>query len=167
MTLPDPPPLLDFHGDWQRYEQELHGIFIEDIAQAGLQFHGQGVSCRRHPETAGRWAAFWHLVQEGSTEDDRTPDLRRCERLRWIRWIIENAGVHPEIDEWQNRRKSEINTLLWYQEEYLVVLSQRGNYWLLKTAYCTEQPKRKAQLRRERDNFRRAGQPAGGGTQNS
>ena len=167
MTLPVPPPLLVFHGDWHRYEHELYRVFIEDIAQAGLQFHGQAVSCRRQPVTAGRWAAFWHLVQEGRSEEERTPDLRRCERLRWIRWIIENAGIHPEIDEWQNRRKREINTLLWYREEYLVVLSQRRDYWLLKTAYCTEQPRRIVQLRRERDEFRQAGQPAGDGVPNS
>ena len=52
-------------------------------------------------------------------------------------------------------------------ERCLVVLSQRRDYWLLKTAYCTEKPKRTMQLRRERDNYRQAGQPAGDGTQNS
>lgn len=69
---------------------------------------------------------------------------------------IENAPTHAEIDEWQNRRGTEINTLLWYREEYLVVLAQRQNYWLLKTAYCTEQRGRIEKLRRERDAFRRA-----------
>ena len=108
------------------------------------------------PETAGRWALFWHLVQEGRVEDDRTPDLRRCERLRWVRWEIENAPTHPEIDDWQNNRGNETSTLLWYREEYVVVLAQRRNYWLLKTAYCTDQPHRVRLLRQERDNFRRA-----------
>lgn len=86
-------------------------------------------------------------------EAERKPDLRRCERLRWIGWVIENALVHPEINEWQNRRRTEINTLLWYREEYLVVLAQRQEYWLLKTAYCTDRSHRINKLRRERDNF--------------
>ena len=167
MTPPDPPPLLAFDGDWHHYEHELYRIFIEEIARANLEFHGQRVSCRRMPETAGRWASFWHLVQEGRSEDDRTPDLRRCERLRWIRWMIENAGTHPGIDEWQNSRKNKTNTLLWYREEYLVVLAQRRDYWLLKTAYCTDRPRPITQLCRERDNFHQAGQTAGGGAQNS
>jgi hypothetical protein len=29
------------------------------------------------------------MIQEGRTEDERTPDLRRCERIRWPRPIIE------------------------------------------------------------------------------
>ncbi len=155
-----PPDLLqfnDFNGNWDAYEDELYRIFVDEIARCGLKFRGKNVACRRSPETAGRWASFWHLVQEGHAEDDRTPDLRRCERLRWIRWVIQNAGSHPEIDEWRNNRKNVTNTLLWYREEYLVVLAQRQDRWLLKTAYCTDQRRRIQQLRQERDNYRRLG----------
>ena len=155
MTPPDLLLFDDFGGNWGAYEHELHRIFMGEIARAGLEFRGLRVGCRRIPETASRWASFWHLIQEGYVEDERTPDLRRCERLRWVRWVIENATSHPEIDEWQNSRKNEINTLLWYREEYLVVLAQRQGYWLLKTAYCTDQTLRVGQLRRERDEFER------------
>ena len=152
MNPPDLLPFNDFGGDWEAYEAALFGIFLAEIAQAGLRFRGLNVGCRRHPEALGRWSSFWHLVQEGRVEEDREPDLRRCERLRWIRWVIENATAHPEIDEWQNTRKTEVSTLLWYREEYLVVLSQRRNqargesYWLLKTAYCTEKSGRIRQV---------------------
>ena len=152
-----PPPLIyfeEFDGNWDAYERKLHQIFLDEIANAGLEFRGVAVNCRRFPETAGRWALFWHLIQEGRVEDERLPDIRRCERLRWIGWIITNATNHPEIDEWRNRRKKTCNTLLWYREEYLVVLAQRRNYWLLKTAYYTNQPRRIARLRLERDKFR-------------
>lgn len=158
-----PPELLPFGGEWTTYEAELHRIFVEEIAGGGLQFNGQSVGCRRHPEAAGRWASFWHLVQEGRVEDDRTPDLRRCERIRWVRWVIENASAHAEIDEWQNTRATEVNTLLWFREEYLVVLAQRQGYWLLRTAYCTEKSGRIRQLLKERDTFHRA---TGAGGQN-
>ena len=151
-----PPDLLPFHGDWNAYEDHLYRIFIDEIAHGGIQFGGLRVGCRRQPETAGRWASFWHLVQEGRIEDNRTPDLRRCERIRWVRWVIENARTHAGIDEWQNTRGTEANTLLWYREEYLVVLAQRQDYVLLRTAYCTEKSGRIAQLRRERNSFFRA-----------
>jgi hypothetical protein len=65
-----------------------------------LQFRGWPVNCWRIPEAHGRWASFFHLVQEGPIEDDRVPDLRRCERIRRVRWVIENAATHLEIDEW-------------------------------------------------------------------
>ena len=96
-------------------------------------------------------------------EDDRTPDLRRCERIRWVRWVIQNAPTHAEIDEWQNTRGTEVNTLLWFREEYLVVLARHQGYWLLRTAYCTEKSGRIRQLQRERGDFRRA---TGAGGQN-
>ncbi len=156
MTPPDLIPFKAFDGDWAAYETELHRIFIAEIARGGLIFRGERVNCRRLPEAAGRWASFWHLVQEGRVEDDRTPDLRRCERIRWVRWVIENAAKHAEIDMWQNTRGTEVNTLLWYREEYLVVLGQRQGYLLLRTAYCTDRSRRIAQLRKERDAFRRA-----------
>lgn len=156
MTPPDLVSLNAFGGDWTAYEAELHRIFVAEIASGGLHFRSLPVNCRRRPETAGRWASFWHLVQEGRVEDDRTPDLRRCERLRWVPWVIESAATHRHITEWQNSRGSETNSLLWYREEYLVVLGQRRDYWLLKTAYCTEQRGRIEKLRRERDAFRRA-----------
>jgi hypothetical protein len=163
MTPPDLLTFGVFGGDWTAYEAELYRVFLEEIARGKLQFRGWPVNCRRHEEVAGRWASFWHLVQEGPVEDDRLPNLRRCERIRWVPWMIENGVTHPEIDEWQNTRGAEVNTLLWYREEYLVVLGQRRDYWLLKTAYCTEQSGRIRQLRRERDAFRRA---AGTGGQN-
>ena len=156
MTPPDLISFTAFGGDWAAYETELHRIFIAEIARSGLTFHGDRVNCRRLPEAAGRWASFWHLVQEGRVEDDRTPDLRRCERIRWVRWVIENGADHAEIDSWQNTRGTEVNTLLWFREEYLVVLGQRQGYWLLRTAYCTDRSGRIAQLRKERDAFRRA-----------
>ncbi len=154
---PDLITLAAFNGDWAAYEDALHEVFINEIARGGLIFDGLGVSCRRIPESGNRWASFWHLIQEGRIEDDRTPDLRRCERIRWVRWVILNAGAEPAIDVWRNQRKSESSILLWYREEYLVVLSARQGYHLLKTAYCTEQSRRIEQLRRERDAYLRVG----------
>lgn len=156
MKPPELLPLDAFGGSWSDYETALYRIFLNEIARGSLQFRGMPVRCRRIPETRGRWAAFWHLVQEGRVEEERIPDLRRCERIGWVRWIIENDGAHPGIEAWENSRGTEVNALLWYREEYLVVMAQRRDYWLLKTAYCTDRSGRKRQLRRERDAFRQA-----------
>ena len=156
--MTSPPDLLlleDFDGDWETYVEELYCIFIKEIARAGILFQNLEVSCLRHPETRGRWKSFWHLIQEGNIEDERTPEFRRCERLRWVPWVIKNAGTHPEIDEWSNERRGETNTLLWYREEYLVVLSKKQNFWLLKTAYPTERNHTIRKLKKERDGFYR------------
>ena len=82
---PDLVPFQAFDGDWETYQAALYRIFQQEIASGGLRFQSLPVNCRRLPQTGGRWAAFWHLVQEGPAEEDRTPDLRRCERIRWVR----------------------------------------------------------------------------------
>jgi hypothetical protein len=97
MNPPDLLPFAAFGGNWAAYETELHRIFIADLANGVVQYGGLRVGCRRHPEAAGRWASFWHLVQEGRVEDDRLPDLRRCERIRLVRWVIENALTHGQV----------------------------------------------------------------------
>lgn len=153
MTAPALIVFAAFHGEWAAYEAALYQIFLDQLAQANLLFRGVRVGCRRHPETEGRWASFWHLVQEGPVEDDRLPDLRRCERIRWIRWMIENADNNPDIQVWENTRRTETNILLWYREEYLVVLAKRQGYLLLKTGYCTVTQGKIAKLRKERDAF--------------
>lgn len=147
------PPLLNFTGDWDDYVEQLYTIFLDEIAKGGLTFRGDPVSCRRMPETDKRWAAFWHLVQEGRIEDDRLPDLRRCERLRWIKYVIENWNTDSSIQWWENNRDGNVSVLLWLNEEYLVILAKRNGYWLLKSAYETSKPHRLASLRAERDKF--------------
>jgi hypothetical protein len=151
MAPPDLISFNDFNGDWHRYEDGLYDVFQTDILRHDLRFRGAKVTARRNPEHERKWAGFWHLISEGRVEDDRLPDLRRCERLTWIRWIIENADSCAEIDIWENRRGRETNTLLWLQEEYLVILSARSQNFLLKTAYCTERDHRIRDLRKERD----------------
>lgn len=147
-----PPPLLQWTGDWETYDRTLYQVFMQDLTGGILEYSGRKVFPRRHAEVNNKWAGYWHLIQEGPIEEERTPDFRRCERLPWIRWVIENALTHSEIDVWENKRPGgERSTLLWYREEYLVVLSVRGQAWLLKSAYCTTQSGRIRQLAKERD----------------
>jgi len=151
-----PPDLLrleDFGGSWDDYETELYRIFIEEIVHGNLQFRGLPVRCRDQ-KVENHLKLFWHLVQTGHVEEERMPDLRRCERIRWVRWVIENSARNPRIiDEWENTRGINVNALLWYRKEYLVVLTRRKDYWLLTTAYCTEYPRRREKLQKERDKF--------------
>lgn len=149
------PPLLllsAYGGVWAAYEDALAHVFETQIGCRGVSFRGKWVNQRRGPVTRGRSAAFWHLIQEGPIEDEREPNLRRCERLPWVRYIIDSAGSDPDIDEWENVRGPERNVLLWYKEEYIVILSERPKYFVLKTAYDTSRPNRIRQLRNERDS---------------
>lgn len=145
--------LVDHDNHWPTYEEAIYQVFLADIVHSGLRFRGCPIKCRKHPETRGRSFGFWHLVQEGRVEEDRVPDLRRCERIGWIKTIIENADDCDNIYVWENERNNKIRVPLWYAEEYIIILEWRGTYWLLITAYCTEKEHRKASLRRERDQW--------------
>lgn len=101
---------------------------------------------RFRPESKHKGYGFWHLISEAPdqanrNEDDRVPDLRRCERVRWVAWCIENAGK-PGFSWWENQRWNETHVVIWAEaHDYAVFLAKRGTqegigFYLLKTAYC-------------------------------
>jgi len=146
------PPLIelsDYAGDWQKYLHALYSAFAADFIEQTPSFRGAPVRLKRHPIVLGKEATFWHLISEGKTEDERLPDLRRCERIRWPRQIIENA-VDPAVKSWENLRKGEKRICLWLEiEDYLVVLAVRRGFFLLWTAYLVTSEHQKRKLRTE------------------
>jgi len=53
---------------------------------------GKRLGLKRHPMTQNKEATFWHMIQEGSVESERIPDIRRCERIRWPRPSVAVVG---------------------------------------------------------------------------
>jgi hypothetical protein len=104
----------------------------------------------------GKEATFWHLISEGKVEGERLPDMRRCERIRWPRPIIEHAD-EPVIKIWENKRKRETRICIWFEDvEYLVVLASRKGYVLLWTAYPVTWAHTKRKLQKEYEAFLKA-----------
>lgn len=148
------PPLVrfeDFNGDWERYLEALYAWFKRDFIDSTPLFQNRRLGLKRHPLTHGKEATFWHFIQEGAVEDERTPDLRRCERIRWPRPVIEHSD-DPEIKFWCNERRGEKRVCLWFvRENYLVILADREEYILPWTAYLVDQPHRIRKLQKEHD----------------
>ena len=83
----------------------------------------------------------------------------RCERIRWISWVIENVDNYDEISWWDERSKSNNReVVLWVEsEQFVVVLAWRSQgYWLLKTAYLAGKPHKIKSLRKKRDRYWKA-----------
>jgi len=150
------PPLVllrDCGGDWTAYLDIIYACFKQDFVDSKPVFEGLRLGLKRHPLTHGKEATFWHMIQEGAIEDERIPDLRRCERIRWPRPIIEHVRA-PAVKAWSNQRKGEKRICLWLEhEDYLVILADRGDYILPWTAYLVEQPHRKRKLLKEYEDF--------------
>ena len=144
--LPDLICLPDYGGDWNRYHQAIYEAFCQDFIQSQPQFMGRRLGLKRHPLMDGKEATFWHFVSEGAVEANRLPDLRRCERIRWPRAVIERAD-DPAVKVWSNQRGHEKRVCLWLDsEDYLVVLADRETYLLPWTAYLVREEHRKRKL---------------------
>lgn len=94
--LPALLDLEDFRGDWSSYEEEVHAVFSEDFMRAPPQCCGKRVGVRK-TICDGRPITYWHVISEGKKEDERTPDLRRCERIGWLRPMIEAVGTERVV----------------------------------------------------------------------
>jgi hypothetical protein len=152
------PNLLPFGGSWDEYADKVYGVFEADFITKTASFRGSRIGLRLMPVFKEKPAAFWHLIQEGKVEEDRTPDLRRCERIAWIRAIIDNAN-DPAVRVWENERLGKggtrRNVLLWlYEHDFLVVLGKRSGYYLLVTAYPITRPHTRRKLQQEYEGFR-------------
>lgn len=154
--LPELILLDDYNGNWQEYLAQIYSIFHRDFVQSKPNYKGLTINQKRHPEYDGKSATFWHLISEGSSEESRIPNFRRCERIGWPRPIIENYGDSC-LKVWENSRKGKQNVCLWFEaEEYLLILSKRNDYFLLWTGYMVTQNHRKRKLEREYEEWKKA-----------
>lgn len=150
------PPLIllrDHQGDWRTYLAAVYAMFKRDFVDSKPVFQGRRLGLKRLPMAQDKEATFWHMIQEGPVEEERIPDFRRCERICWPRPIIEH-DTDPAIKVWRNQRGKEQRICLWFaQENYLVILADRGDYILPWTAYPVEQPHRQRKLEKEHEEY--------------
>jgi len=97
IDFPDLITLNQYGGNYDAYEEALLDLYNADLWNSGLTFCGLNVAPRVHQrfEKNGKtldWT-FVHFTSSGAIEADRELDLRRCERIGYVRVIIENAHL--------------------------------------------------------------------------
>ncbi|MBE0430692.1 MAG: hypothetical protein IBX67_02580 [Dehalococcoidia bacterium] len=161
------PPLVcfsHFGGEWDRYIEAVYTYFKADFIDSRAHFRNRVITLKRHPLLGGKETTFWHITSEGEEEDKRVPDIRRCERIRWPRPMIEHHD-DGSIRCWPNirataRRRNERRIVLWfYDEDYVVVLADRGRYVLLWTAYYVSWGHTRRKLLREYEDYQKRRTP--------
>lgn len=136
----------DFNGNWSKYQEVIYDIFKTDFIDSKPLFEGKEVNIRKHPIEYGKEEAFFHVTcQDYSKNQNRVPDIRRCERIRWVRDFIENyncdSSVCPDCDGiklWEEPAPKGTYKrvhLLLEEERYMVVIERRETYCLLITAF--------------------------------
>jgi hypothetical protein len=151
------PPLItlpQFNGNWEAFEAAVYARFEADFLGARPDFDGRKMGLKAHPMTFGKEATYWHFVSSGEVEEERGPDIRRYERIAWVRAVIDNASS-PEVRVWKEERRGRLNFHLFCEEaEYLVVLADRGGYVLPWTAYPVEREHERQKLLRRYEQFK-------------
>lgn len=154
-TLPELVTFNQHDGNWSIYVDIIYQYYLDEVVNGKLTHKNLPIRCQFRPPYNDKGFAFWHCISEGENEETRTPDLRRCERIRWIAWVIHKAqnGQENKISWWKNKRGSNTHVVIFHEEEsYVIVLAKRKDYYLFKTAYCAN-PQRKRQLIREREEY--------------
>lgn len=156
--LPELVFLENNGGDWKRFLETVYEYFVTDFVDNKPVYQGRRLGLKRHPMVDGKEATFWHMTSEGNIECERTPDIRRMERIRWPRPVIEEAVESKGstvVKVWRNTRgKNETRVLLWLEsEQYLVVLADRGEYILPWTAYPVTRPHQQRKLQKEFEKY--------------
>ena len=154
--LPNLLQLNDYNGNWKNYQQAVYQEFLDSIVNK-LTFLGLPVSCRYFEPINGMHRSFWHLITENpdrsKNDEERTPDMRRCERIKWIAHIITYCN-DCKISCWENKRKGNKNIVIWLESEnYMIILSKRKDYYLLTTAYTHGNRKKKVNISEREKNI--------------
>lgn len=147
--LPEIMELSDFGGNFAIYLEAVYELFKHDFIEHRPVFRGIRLGLKKHPLYKGKEATFWHMTSEGEDEDERVPDLRRLERIKWPAKMI-NQSEHPYLKVWENVRGSKTNILIYHEaERYLVVLRKAKDYLIPWTAYLIDHKSRECKLLKE------------------
>jgi hypothetical protein len=157
-TIPDWLPSLiylhEFGGDWDSFINAVYQVFRRDFITTKPSFRGIKVEIKKDPSEKGKEFTFWHIVQVGEDEASRIPDIRRCERVPWIRPIIDHED-DPMIKVWPQKRNGQTRIALWFEEkEYMVILACGKGYVLLLTTFMVTRPNQKRRRQREYEKNR-------------
>ena len=156
--LPELECLNDHGGNWKTYCEALYAIFKADFVDNKPAFASHRVGLKRYPVEQEKEATFWHFISEGRTEADRTPDFRRCERIRWPKPMMEAfREPRPSASDllwWKEERRGEWSYVLSPTDfSYKLVVRIRKDFVLPWTAYTVEQSHQRRKMQRAYDVF--------------
>ena len=103
--LPKIIELQEFGGNYSSYIDAVYEIFHNDFIKNKTHFGSHELKMKFNPIFQNRAYTFYHMTHEGEVEDDRLPDLRRCERIGWAKPCIENVATW-NLRFWRQARKN-------------------------------------------------------------
>ena len=158
--LPELLLFKDSIGVWSDYLERLHQQFIHDFVHSVPIWGNKRVALKRHPEYEGKSATFWHMISTGDDEVERLPDFRRCERIAWVRCMIDRFSEVPhkldnQVIWWKEKRgaKEWRYVLALSDFSYMVIVTDRSEYVLPWTAYYIEYEHQRRRYKKKWQEF--------------
>lgn len=131
----------------------LYQLFRDDFVESQIDYQGYNVWFFPEMED-GKEKVFWHLTSRVDKETgDRLPDLRRSERLPWVKPMLENH-FHSEVLAWDHEEgDGSVKTYVWLKNFDFVVIMKKylDRRRRLITSYCVEYPNAKKKLMKKYD----------------
>ncbi|WP_293652838.1 hypothetical protein [Thiolapillus sp.] len=126
MSHPEWLPDLFPVNPWQHDTYEaLYRLFEHDFKHSQPVYEGRAVWFFPEMEY-GKEKIFWHLTsREDKVTGDRFPDLRRSERLPWVRPMLD-LPEKPEVLAWDHQEgDGTIKTYVWLEDDDFVVIMKK------------------------------------------
>ena len=148
--LPDLFPV----NPWQHNTYEgLYRLFEKNFKESQPVYEGRPVWFFVEKED-GKEKIFWHLTsREDMATGCRLPDLRRSERLPWVRPILDHPRK-PEVLAWDHREgDGTIKTYVWLaNDDFVVIMKKYANgRRRLITSFYVEYENTKRKFRKKYD----------------
>jgi len=156
VDLPQLILLQDYNGDYISFIDAVYKVFENDFIKHKTKFKGEELRMKWHPIYQSRAYTFYHLTHKGEDEQNRIPDLRRCERIPWARPVIEKYDTW-NLKIWPQKRKGADRLCIWLELEdepdYFVIIDIRKDYKLLWTAFVAEYEHEKRKKKKEYEEW--------------
>lgn len=131
----------DFSGNYTNFIDAVYKIFEQDFIKYHPSFGGFKLRLKFYPEYQNKAYTFYHMTHTGDIENERIPDLRRCECMPWGRPTIEKVTEYC-LKFWEQTRNGKHRVCIWLQTEndvdYFFILDVRKTYILPWTAFVAE-----------------------------
>lgn len=155
--------LEDFNGDVHKYIEHIFSIFEQDFILNKPIFNKEKVFHNKS-DSGGKPACFVHITTEENKETgERELSLRRCERLSWIKAVIENSDDLAVLvwkkEQNTNKRFDTRIYLFLHEEDFLVILQPQKKYGhYMITAIYVDNPNQKRKHLKSYSEFQKRNQ---------
>jgi len=149
--------LSDFKGDGEKYVNHLFTIFTRDFISNTPTFKKKKILFDKGEEN-GKPRTFTHITtEENESTNERELCLRRCERIGWVKPIIEHCGDNSvliwEAEHFGKRRISNRIYLFLECDDFLIVLEEtKWGYYMITVIYV-DSPNQKRKHLNAYQNF--------------